>query len=148
MSGGFPKGEVDVVWEDVMFNLPDKDDGVPFPPSLQGVQREASEAIPVAEITKALYLSSERSLDCFDLNDVTLQVGRPERTAVFEMRTDKGFVEEHHRANIPGDKGSQDPASHAVGLSCFRGDVSSPGEVGVDVDTQVFDVVRPLERLA
>ena len=50
--------------------------------------------------------------------------------------------------NIPGDKGPQDPASHAVGLSCFRGDVSSPGEVGVDVDTQVFDVVRPLEWLA
>ena len=64
------------------------------------------------------------------------------------MRADKGYVEEHHRVNIPGDKGLKDPACQAVGLGCFHGNMSSLSEVVVDVDPQVIDVVRTLKQLA
>ena len=62
------------------------------------------------------------------------------------MRADKGFVEEHRCINHC-DEGQQDPARHAVSLGCFYGDMSSPVEVGVDVDPQVLVVPKNPEAV-
>ena len=78
-------------------------DSVSLTPPLKGVHRQATEAFPVVEISKTLDFSSEESLNCFELNNFTLHVRRPQRTAVFQMRS---YVQEHHDRYIPGDEGA------------------------------------------
>ena len=72
---------------------------------MKGVHRQATEAFPVVEISKTLDFSSEGSLNCFEFNTFTLHVRSPQRTAVFQMRSYVGFVQEHHGRYIPGDEG-------------------------------------------
>ena len=73
---------------------------------MNGVHRQATEAFPVVEISKTLDFSSEGSLNCFEFNNFALHVRRPQRTAVFQMRSYVGLVQKHHGRYIPGDEGA------------------------------------------
>ena len=71
-------------------------------------------------------------MDRFDTDDVILEVGRPERRAVFHMSADIRLIEQEHSLSISSSESSQHPAGHNFGLLHLLADVLFPGKLRVD----------------